>query len=266
MKSLLGLVIWICVGVGAVSAVTAYFIPTNLDNPQETYKSRDAALAEDPETDNGKSGPTGYLVLKSAAGPNVPGDGGEAPKWPKGTELTPEVLAAMAAEQPDNGDPLVKRVHVGEFAFGRWTHRYYFIGSVVLLTLCGLGQRALSKGGALKKGAAAPVDSIASAIAELKSVRESVLAMQSDKARLAEIIDRVGELQQTHLAAFPEAREVMVARGGLGKYANVMDAFAGAERKINRAWSAAADGDLGESFENLELGIPMLEEAAKRLR
>ena len=90
--------------------------------------------------------------------------------------------------------------------------------------------------------------------------------MESDKARMAEIIERIGELQQTHLANFPEARDVMVARGGLAKYANVMDAFAGAERKINRAWSAAADGDLGESVENLELAVPMLEEAARRLR
>ena len=264
MKSLLGLVIWICVGVGAISAVTAYFVPTTLGDP-ELYKSRDAALVGDDDPNNGKSGPTGYLVLRSPAGPMVPKDGGEAAQWPAGTELTPAVIQAMSAEQGDN-EPLVKRVHVGEFAFARWSHRFYFIGSVVLLTLCGLGQRALSKGGALKKGAADPVDSLAHAIAELKSVRASVLAMHSDKARMAEIIDRVGELQQTHLAAFPEGREVMVARGGLGKYANVMDAFAGAERKINRAWSAAADGNLGESFENLELGIPMLEETAKRLR
>ena len=264
MKSLLGLVIWICVGVGAISAVTAYFVPTTLDDP-ELYKSRDAELIGDDDPDNGKSGPTGYLVLKSAAGPMVPKDGAEAAQWPAGTELTPALIEAMSAVQSD-GEPLVKRVHIGEFSFNRWTHRWYFIGSVILLTLCGLGQRALANGGMLKKGAADPVDTLAAAIAELKSVRDAVLAMQSDKARMAEIIERVGELQQTHLAAFPEAREVMVARGGLGKYADVTDAFAGAERKVNRAWSAAANGDLGESFENLEISISMFEEAAKRLR
>ena len=185
--------------------------------------------------------------------------------YPKKTELTAEVIAVLSAEQPD-GEPLVKRVHVSEFSFARWSHRWYFIASVIVLTLCGLGQRALSKGGTLKKGAADPVDSLASAIADLKSLRDDVLAMQSDTVRLAAIVDRVGELQQTHLANFPEARETIVARGGLGKYARVMDAFAGGERKINRAWSAAADANLGESFEKLEEGIPLLEEAATRLR
>lgn len=72
MKSLLGMVIWICVGVGAISAVTAYFIPTDLENPSETYKSRDYDRAQDPELDNGKAGETGYLVLKSRRGPQGP--------------------------------------------------------------------------------------------------------------------------------------------------------------------------------------------------
>lgn len=265
MKSLLGLLIWVCVGIGAISAVTAYFVPTTLDDP-ELYKSRDAALVGDDDPNNdGKSGPTGYVVLVSPAGPMVEVDGVERVQFPKGTELVPDVIKAMSAEQP-SGEPLVKRVHLGEFSFARWSHRYYFIVSVVVLAACGLGQRVLSKGGVLKKGATDPVDTLAAAIAGVKSIRDEVLGMSSDKARLETIIERVGELQQTHLANFPEAREIIVARGGLGKYATVMDAFAGGERKINRAWSAAADGDLGESFENLELGIPLLEEAAKRLR
>lgn len=254
MKFLLSMLIWICVGIGAISAVTAYFIPTTLSDPT-LYESADEE----------KEGPNGYLVLASPAGPMVPRDGGEEPMYPEGTELTADVIEVLAAEQAD-GEPLVKRVHVSEFSFARWSHKYYFIGSVIVLTLCGLGQRALSKGGALKKGAADPVDSLAWAIADLKALRDEIVAMHSDAARLVTIVERVGELQQTHLANFPEARETIVARGGLGKYARVMDAFAGGERKVNRAWSAAADGNLGESFENLELGIPMLEEAAKRLR
>ena len=253
MKSLLGMIIWICVGVGAVSAVAAYFVPTTLD--AELYRSANEE----------KKGPNGYAVLASPAGPDVPRDGGEGPQWPAGTELTPEVVGAMSARQ-DDGGPLVRRVHLAEFSFARWSHKWYFLGSVIVLTLSGLGQKVLSGNGQLKKGAADPVDSLAAAIAEIKSVHADVLAMQSDKARMAEIVERVGELQQTHLANFPEARDVIVARGGLAKYANVMDAFAGGERKVNRAWSAAADGDLGESVENLELAVPLLEEAAKRLR
>jgi hypothetical protein len=212
-----------------------------------------------------KAGENGYAVLASPAGPDVPREGKSEPMYPKGTELTPEVVGQMAAVQ-DDGEPLVERVHLAEFSFSRWSHKWWFIGSVALLALCGLGQRVLSNGGTLKKGAADPVDSLAAALAEVKSVRDEVLLMHSDKARMTTIVERIGELQQTHLANFPEAREVIVARGGLAKYANIMDAFAGAERKINRAWSAAADGDLGESFENLELAVPLLEETAKRMR
>ena len=253
MKLLLGLLIWVCVGVGPISGVTAYFVPTTLDG-ENAYKSRDAELIKDDNPDNGKSGENGYVVLATAAGP----------EYPVGTELTPDVITALSMKD-DDGKPLVKRVHLSEFSFARWSHRYYFIAAVIVLGLSGLGQRALAKSGVLKKGTADPVDTLAAAIAEVRSIRDEVLGMSTDEGRLATIVHRVGELQQTHLANFPEARDIIVARSGLGKYATVMDVFAGGERKINRAWSAAADGDLGESFENLELGIPMLEEAAKRL-
>ena len=253
MKLLLGLLIWVCVGVGAISGVTAYFVPTTLDGAN-AYKSRDADLINDDNPDNGKSGEQGYVVLASAAGP----------EYPVGTELTPDVVTALS-KADDEGKPFVKRVHLSEFSFDRWSHKYYFIASVIILGLCGLGQRALAKGGVLKKGAADPVDTLAAAIAEVRDIRDEVLGMSTDEGRLATIVHRVGELQQTHFANFPEARDVIVARSGLGKYATVMDAFAGGERKVNRAWSAAADGNLGESFESLELGLPMLEEAAKRL-
>lgn len=252
MKMILGWLIWVCVGFGAISAVTAYFTPTDLD--PELYRS------DSP----GKSGDEGYLLSSSPVGPDVPHDGATEPQWPEGTELTPEVLAAMSAIQ-DDGDPLVKRVHVPEFSWDRWSHKWWFIGSVVALTLCGLGQRALSDGGTVKKGATDPVDSLDHAVAELVALRDELPLIRSDQGRLEAIVERVGELQQTHLANFAEAREVLVARHGMGHFAEIMDAFAGAERKINRSWSAAADGVLGESIDNLELGVPMLEEARRRL-
>ncbi|USN97930.1 MAG: hypothetical protein H6810_06975 [Phycisphaeraceae bacterium] len=252
MKTLLGWIIWVCVGFGAISAVTAYFVPTNLDPDLYTSNSSE------------KSGEHGYLLISSAAGPMVPHDGKTAPQWPEGTELTPQVLGAMSAVQED-GEPLVKRVHVGEFSWGRWSHKYWFIGSVVLLTLCGLGQRALSGGGAVKKGSADPSESIAGALADVAALRDELPTIHSDRARLEEIVARLGELQQTHLAAFAETRDVLISRHGMGGFARIMDAFAGAERKVNRAWSAAADGLLGESIDNIEMAVPMFEETKRRL-
>ncbi len=252
MKTLLGLLIWMCVGVGAVSAVTAYFVPTTLD--AEAYKSADAE----------KAGPGGFVVITDPAGPMVDRDGTRGRQFPVKTELNAETLALMAAVQAD-GSPLVRRVHVGEFSWARWSHKWWFTGSVAVLALCGLGQRALSGGGVVKKGAADPKDSIARAIAEVNALRDAVVAEADDDARLRLIVERVGDLQQTHLAAFAEAREVLIARHGMGRFAGIMDAFAGGERKINRAWSAAADGALGESIENLEACAPLFEETQRRM-
>lgn len=252
MKTLLGWLIWVCVGVAAISAVAAYFVPTNLD----------AALFKSDTP--GRSGEHGYLLLSSPAGPDVPRDGASEPEWPAGTELTPDVLAKMAAIQ-DNGERLVKRVHVPEFSWARWSHKWWFIGSVTLLTLCGIGQRAMSRGEVMKKGAADPAESLDKVMEELRALRDELPAMTSDYDRLHAIIHRVGELQQTHLANFAEARDVLISRFGMGRFARIMDVFAGGERKINRAWSAAADGVLGEAFDNIEQAIPMFEEAQRRL-
>jgi hypothetical protein len=250
MKTLLGLLIWVCVGVGAVSAVTAYFPPTTLD--PEKFRS------DNPE----KRGDKGYLKLSDPVGPK--GDDGKR-QFPAGTELTSEVLARMSELQPD-GRPLVRRVHVGEFSFSRWSHAGWFIASAIALALCGVGQRMLANGGVVKKGAADPVKSLDSAIAELAAIHEALRSGGREHGLLHTIVHRVGELQQTHLANFAEARDVLVSRHGMGRFAEIMDAFAGAERKINRAWSAAADGVLGEAVDSLEAAAPMLEEARKRMQ
>ncbi len=48
------------------------------------------------------------------------------------------------------------------------------------------------------------------------------------------------------LARFVEARESMVPLFGLQDYASIMTEFAIGERKINRCWSASADGYIDE--------------------
>lgn len=252
MRFLLGIMIWICVGVGAVSAVTAYFPQTSLD--PESFRT------DDPE----KAGETGYLLLNEADGPEVTIDGETKRRFPAGTELTSAILLEMAEIQPD-GKPLVARVHVNEFSWGRWSHKWWFILSVVVLGLCGIGQRMLANGGVVKKGTADPNDSVEAAIAELVAIRESIPSISGDHDRLHTIVERVGELQQTHMANFTEAREVLIARHGLRRYAEIMDVFAGGERKVNRAWSSAADGVLGEAILNLEEAVPLLEEARRRI-
>ncbi len=48
------------------------------------------------------------------------------------------------------------------------------------------------------------------------------------------------------LADFANARQALVKRFGMNVYAEVMTEFASAERFLNRAWSAAADGYVDE--------------------
>ena len=54
------------------------------------------------------------------------------------------------------------------------------------------------------------------------------------------------------LNAFVGAREAMIYKYGLDHYARVMDAFAAAERALNRAWSASADGYIDEVWASLD--------------
>jgi hypothetical protein len=54
------------------------------------------------------------------------------------------------------------------------------------------------------------------------------------------------------LRQFADLREAMIAAYGLDHYARVMTEFALAERTINRAWSASADGYVDEVAQCLE--------------
>jgi hypothetical protein len=49
-----------------------------------------------------------------------------------------------------------------------------------------------------------------------------------------------------HFSDFADARKSMIQRFGLPSYAEIMTQFASAERFVNRAWSASADGYMGE--------------------
>jgi hypothetical protein len=54
------------------------------------------------------------------------------------------------------------------------------------------------------------------------------------------------------LGKFADARKAMMHRFGLPAYAGIMTEFATAERSINRAWSASADGYIDEVWLSLD--------------
>lgn len=91
--------------------------------------------------------------------------------------------------------------------------------------------------------------------------------MDDAHARNHAIVERLGKIQRDDVPAFAEARPLLITRYGLGGFAEIMDVFAAAERQINRAWSAAADGVEAEALDALDRAraiLPALEERVAR--
>lgn len=63
---------------------------------------------------------------------------------------------------------------------------------------------------------------------------------------LVRIHARIDAELMADLDSFVSARESMIPRFGMQRYADVMSPFATGERLINRAWSASADGYVDE--------------------
>jgi len=80
----------------------------------------------------------------------------------------------------------------------------------------------------------ASLDRIVTNMTELNAHKEDISTYDVHK--------RIDELFQDDRIAFVEARASISHRHGLQAYADVMSAFAAAERYLNRVWSASADG------------------------
>src|SRR5690606_22380442 len=79
------------------------------------------------------------------------------------------------------------------------------------------------------------------------------------------IVERIGALQKTQMPAFIDLRPKLISAFGMAGYARLMDAYAAAERQLNRAWSAAADEHEPEAVASLQRALPLLDETARRL-
>lgn len=249
MKLLAFLLIWISLGVGAVAATTAY--------SWKIPEAGDEAFQIGTDEAGGKV----YAVLAAPAG----GTADDGPLVEANTAMTPEVVVQLR-------EAGVERVRVKSFKPGRWTHLPYFgIACIGLLAGAVLTRLSASRAAKLADQQADAGDTMSAdrAIAELRAVTAALLAdipgMGGDHEACHEITHRLGEAIQDLVPAITEQRERMVGRMGLGAYAGFMDIFSGAERSLNRAWSAAADAALDESIEALERAGERLAVAEDRL-
>lgn len=247
MKLVAFLIIAVSMCIGVIGSLTAYLPPLSL---------ADQALIG--------------LTLNADAGNTSADPRKPAPIATKGTAVTPELLAQLRAAN-------VQRIKVKEFSLARWPEWWVFtLGCVGLggaaLLVRSMRRKALAAAstpqGARPDGAAAamsPAQLLDAMRADLESLRGKLRATPNSRDRLAAIVADIGHMQQTHIAAFINARAELTARLGLGGYARLMDAFAAAERAINRAWSAAADEVENEANACLDRAAELLEEARGRV-
>ena len=268
MKLIASILITVSLSFGALTAATAYVV--SLDAP-------DAKLV-------GKT-------LKFDIGEYETPDG-TRPVFSAGTKLTTERLAALRAA----GRPLkitvvqqliaaegtfstgaiealeaapLTRLDVKEFEFGLWRGRWIF-----MLSLAGLlvGALMLRQDAARRvkrveesHARASPTEAIDAAIGDVRKVRDRIVHLQG-RQRCHAIIEGLDEAERTHLPAFVDSRERLIARHGLAGFAKIMDRFAAAERQVHRAWSLAADGVELDAIDCLERADTMLDETRAMLR
>ncbi len=250
MRLVASILISVSLAVGVLSAATAYVVPTSLDDAQLVGLTLNApaGVVRDPD---------GGIVLDEDGAPValVPAEDEEG----VATVLTAELLASLR-------EAGVERVRVRAFSLSRWSGRWLFLLSVCGL-LAGAVMMRMSRARAIGRAVEAGDPSVLldEIIASVGNIRASLEGMSDEEDRLRAVTQRVGALQEGAIARFVEARDQLVQRLGLARFATVMDRFASAERMLNRAWSAAADGVLGESVECLGNAEARFGEARERM-
>jgi len=223
---------------GALGAATAYNVATDL--PDDRLVGLEL------------SAPAAYRPTPGAPPVQVGG---------AGDAITSDMLERLRAHD-------VSHVRVSEFSFVRWGRGWWVLIACIGLVAGAVLVRRGTKARLAAATAAAEHASFARAIerieAGLAELRAGIQSMDPREAT-REIVRRVGDIQGEHVAAFVDAREELIGRLGLGRFAELMDRFASLERALNRAWSAAADGHLGESTAALERADALLPDVKERI-
>jgi len=303
MRAIGNLLITLSLVVGALAAATAYLVSLNLSDarleglrlgsPAGAYAPGDpanAALHErirtiqssiDAERRLARAEPLLPIETVTVDLPALPtvetAPAGEAqvaarervaPIGRTNDPLTPELIAVLR-------DAGVKWVKVKEFSFTRWPFGWVFgLACVGLLIGAGLVRTAAKRavpgaaapGVASTSGASTPLGVAEACRRAITDLRRDLAGLGTDEARLDALINRLGDIQSGPMTEFVALRPVIVGERGVGGFATVMDSFAGAERQVNRAWSAAADGVLAESIDCLAEAEALFDETVARLK
>jgi len=236
MKLIASILITVALSFGALTAAIAYTVPA--DAPDE------ALIGKTLRFDAGKLDGRKKVVIVAA-----------------GTVLTPDDLAQLR-------DAGVTQVDVKEFEFGLWRGKWIFVASLggLLVGALMLRQDAAKRVKRVEEthAQASPAESLDAVIADVRKVRDRIVNLQGHD-RCHAIIEGLDEAERTHMPAFVDSRERLIARHGLAGFAKIMDRFAAAERQVHRAWSLAADGVELDAVDCLERADAMLDETRAML-
>lgn len=177
---------------------------------------------------------------------------------PAGKFIDEKVAAQIAGSGVERVDVNVVR----EFSFDDWDGKALFLAGIL----------AMVAGITVKRTARIEVadeadGSGASGPAQMRQRLEDMSRAVADLAARAETMDAEaihGELTplfSEYGQPFVDDRHVLTAAWGAGRYAAILGPFSSAERRLNRAWSAAVDGALEEARLQLAAAVPYLEES-----
>jgi hypothetical protein len=213
--------------------------------------------------------PDGALIGLTLSAPAGVTEGEpHTPLVARGEVLTAENLAAIRA----SGEA---RIVVKEFALARWDMAW--VAGVAIGTL-GVGAflvksqvrreiRAAARASASDTSRGpTPEAALETIRVTLDRLRTELVGVSDDEAKNARILEVIGGLNAVEVAAIVDQRNTILGRLGMGGLANFMDRFASAERAMNRAWSAAADGITEEAELCLARAIETVPEAQARLK
>jgi len=242
MRWLGSLLIWGSLGVGTLAAVTAY-------RPSlEAVAASSSPLTLNAPAGKDHQDPTTPLVSPDGDAPIV---------------LSRELVDRLRAAD-------VHRVGVREFAFSRWSERYWFLAAIAGLVAGAVLMRRVATNEAIsatdEETKRDPVRALNQAAVEIDALIEKVASGSMEgKDQLQQILDGLDVVQSTHFETFIACGPQLIRQLGLSRYAQLMDRFAAAQRRLYRAWSAAADQNEPESLDSLRVGRARLYEALERL-
>ncbi len=264
MKLIGNLLLTICLIIGCLSAATAYMARTSGDNLAGLTLS-DNAGDQEMSADERAALRTRYESGELTAEQYAAALTADIPVVAQATELTDSEIEEIR-------DANIEYVHSKSFSIARWPYAWVFgLSAAGLLAgslLVRAGDKALiakqqpAEGAKVAGSPDAAMETIAQGIASLKA---DLPGMASDEDRIRAILTRLGELQADAIPTFVEARAQLVSKFGLARYAEIMDRFAAMERKVNRSWSAAADGHLPESMVALDDAALLAPEVSAKL-